>query len=609
MRLTFFGLLLVFCIAGASAAPTVKTIEPPNWWTGMASDTLQLMLTGQELDGIAVSTSDPGITVLSVESTGNPAYAFVTLIIGPAAHPGTCRFSISKGSSSSVIQYPLLPRTSSAGRYQGFGPDDVIYLITPDRFSDGDTSNNSIDGMRDGYNPGKLIGRHGGDLRGITNHLTYLRDLGVTALWINPLIENDTRMSYHGYASTNLYRIDRRFGTNDEYRELVAEAHRLGLKIIMDHVSNHISLDHPWIANLPESSWLNGSKEHHQNNRHQKALLTDPYSDSTLKSNVTDGWFQDYMPDLNQRNPRLSRYLIQNTIWWIESTGLDGIREDTYSYADAGYMNRWEKAIFTEYPRFNIVGEVWLNDPVYIAPYQAGSRLWDTTSLLPSITDYGLFTPFMRVFGNDKADISVIYECLGKDFLYPTPDKLMTFLDNHDVTRIMSICKGDAQRFKLALTLLLTIRGIPEMLYATELGMAGEDDHGLIRADFPGGFPHDTRDAFTAKGRTPRENDIYDFTHTLLSLRKEHSALRTGRFIHFPPHNNVYVYFRITTDETVMVVINNGGSPVDVHLTDFERYIPAQSRLKDLVTAKETAGTGEIRMDANSAGIYSVIHK
>ncbi len=585
----------------------LNKVEPPNWWTGMKNDTVQLMIYGSGLSGSTVSSSANGITVLRIEPVANPSYAFVTILIDSGLAGGTYPLQFKNGDDTVTLHYPVYTRENPDGRYRGFGPDDVVYLITPDRFADGDTTNESFAGMKDGYNPGKLIGRHGGDIRGIIDHLDYFRDLGVTALWMNPMVENDTRMSYHGYAATDLYRIDRRFGTNDLYRTLVAEAHRRGLKIILDHVSNHISIDHPWLKNLPDTSWLNGSARHHENNRHQKATLTDPHADSAARANVTDGWFQDYMPDLNQRNLLLTRYLIQNTIWWIESTGLDGIREDTYSYSDPEFLSRWAAAILREYPHFNIVGEVWLNDPVYIAPYQKGSCLSQHETNLPSVTDYGLFTPFMRVFGRDNADISVIYECLGKDFLYPAPDHLMTFLDNHDVTRIMSICSGDVRKVKLALTLLLTLRGIPEMLYGTEIGMEGEGDHGRIRADFPGGFPHDRRNAFTAAGRTADETALYDWTKKLLSVRKEHASFRRGELVHFPPADNCYVYFRILPAETTMVITNNSSGSKTIRTDEYKGYLSGTAHLVNLLTNESIPMPGEIRVGGKTSMIFNIL--
>jgi glycosidase len=605
-KLKLFTCAFLLILQIADAQPTVIKIEPPNWWIGMRWNTVQLMVYGSDLEGVSVLSASPNVRVVGIEKINNPSYAFINVRIDSSAKEGPYDFVLRKGNDSTTVQFPILKRETSLDRYQGFSPADVIYLITPDRFADGDTTNNFIPGMLDGYNPDKLIGRHGGDIQGILNHLDYIEDLGVTAIWINPLVENNTDISYHGYALTDFYRIDPRFGTNDLYEKLVREAHQHGLKIILDHVSNHISINHPWIKDLPTADWLNGSVEHHVRTVHNKITADDPHSDSVVKANTTDGWFEDYMPDLNQRDPLLANYLIQNTLWWIESTGLDGIREDTYSYADPKFLADWANTILTEYPNFNIVGEVWLNDPVYIAPYQRGSCLTKFNTNLPAVTDYGLFTPFMRVFGNDHANVGVIYECLTKDFLYADPQNLVTFLDNHDVTRIMSICKGDVQRFKMALTILLTMRGIPEIFYGTELGMTGEGDHGYIRANFPGGFPHDPRNAFTPAGRTPQENDIFTFTQKLFRIRKRHPALQTGKLIHYTPKDNVYVYFRMLPEETTMVVVNNSATTQTVKLTEFKQYIASAHQLKNLLDGSTINATSELSVAGNSAKVLEV---
>ncbi len=459
-------LLCVLCFqTGLAQPPRIDKVEPPNWWVGMKMDSVELMLYGEGLEHATVSCSSSGVRITGTHSTGNPSYLFVDLTLTASIRPGDIPVQVSTPSGIATFSYPLLPRHDPAGRYQGFSNADVVYLITPDRFADGDRSNNTVAGMAeekcDRSNP---YGRHGGDIQGITEHLDYLKDLGVTALWINPLTENNNPgQSYHGYATTDLYKIDPRYGTNALYARLVSEAHARGLKIILDHVSNHISIQHPWLKNLPAPDWLNGSAASHDRTRHYKVELTDPYADSSIVRNLKEGWFADYMPDLNQKNPLLGRYLVQNTIWWIESTGLDGIREDTYSYADDNFLAEWCRAIRNEYPKFNIVGEVWINDPVFLAPYQRGNTLSKPFATeLPCITDYGLFDAFMQVFGSHTG-IGAFETCLAKDFLYPDPSNLLTFVDNHDVARIMEVTGGDVQRTQLALAMLLTTRGIPEL--------------------------------------------------------------------------------------------------------------------------------------------------
>jgi glycosidase len=603
------ALMLATCFAcgTASAALEVSKVEPPNWWVGMRNNTVQLMVYGENLDGCTVTTASKYVRVGRVVHTGNPAYVFVDLEIEPDAPAQSYPLTFSRNNESTIFTYPILKRESPSGRYRGFSPSDIIYLITPDRFANGNRQNDSVAGMRDGYRPTERIGRHGGDLAGILQHLDYVKQLGPTTIWINPLIENNTDISYHGYAATDLYTIDPRFGTNELYARLVREAHARGLKVIMDHVSNHISIHHPWIRNLPSPDWLNGSIVAHQNTQHRKITQPDLHSDSLVKSNVTDGWFTDSMPDLNQRNPLLATYLIQNTIWWIESTGLDGIREDTYPYADQRFLSDWANAIIAEYPAFGIFGEVWIHDPAFLAGYQRGSffpKAFD--SHLQSVTDFGLFEAFMRIFGDEKADIDVLHETLAKDFLYPEPNNLVTFLDNHDVARIAFVCKQDWRRVRMALTLLMTLRGIPQLFYGTEVGMVGGTDHGDIRQDFPGGFPGDTHNAFLAGERTVEERAMVDFTRWAIALRREHPSLSSGAFVHFPPSKNVYYFIRTFGDESILVVCNNGNVPATVDLTPLEMYVRSARTLRNLMTGGDTPiePTRQVRLDAHQVDVF-----
>jgi glycosidase len=581
----FFRVALIALLVRTSLAqpPTVARIDPPNWWVGMKQNSIQLMLYGERLSDISARSKSGRLTVKKVHRIENASYAFIDVAISQEAKPGTYAIRLRNPSGETTISYELLRRVNPTGRYQGFDARDVIYLITPDRFANGDTTNDSVVEMTDKLDRAAPYGRHGGDIQGIIGKLDYLQDLGITALWMNPMVEdNASNASYHGYAATDLYHIDPRFGTNELYKKLVDEAHKHGLKIIMDHVNNHIGINHPWIKNLPTQDWLNGTVDNHQKAFHSKIELSDLHTDSLIKSKATHGWFTDYMPDINQSNPLVARYLIQNTLWWIESTGLDGIREDTYPYIDPAFRAEWCDAIVKEYPGFNIVGEVWIQDPAYLAPYQKGSFLGKKFDpRLPSITDFGLFDAFHRVFA-ESASVSAVFECLTKDFLYPDPNKLVTFLDNHDISRIMFRVRGDVNRFKLALTLLLTTRGIPQLLYGTEIGMVGGRDHGSLRADFPGGFPGDDRDAFTPRERTERENDLFNFTRDLLRLRKEYTALSLGKLVHFKPSDEVYAYFRIHESERIMVIINVGKEKRTVDLTPFEQHFGGRSELLDL---------------------------
>ncbi len=592
-----------------SGSLQIARVEPPHWWVGMKWKPLQLMVYGNNLSGVSASFSDPSLKVIKVYHTVRSSHVFLDVELSPALQPGEYSLVLRAGNQIDSVRYRFFPRQYSAKHHQGFDARDVIYLITPDRFVNGDTTNDVVPGMENEFDRTKPYGRHGGDIQGMINKLDYLQDLGVTALWPNPLVENNGRSSYHGYAVTDLYRIDPRFGSNDLFRRFVDSSHARGLKVIMDHVNNHIGINHPWIKNLPMPDWLNGSVGVHQKSYHGKHELSDVHSDSASKAKATLGWFTDYMPDLNQKNPFVSTYLIQNTLWWIEFSGIDGIREDTYPYIDRQFAADWCTAITQEYPAFNIVGEVWVEDPVYIAPYQKGSAFPAAIPpALPSVTDFGLFYSFGRVF-HDSASIYSLFETLTQDFLYPNPAGLVTFLDNHDVRRIMLQAGGDVQRVKFALELLLTTRGIPQLYYGTEIGMVGGRDHGAIRQDFPGGFPGDVRNAFTGEGRTPEENDLFGHVKKLLSLRKNYSALAQGQLTHFSPEDEVYVYFRELEGERIMVIANNKRAPRTVDLSRFAHKLKDVRAVRNVITGEGTRWTEDIKIDVgpSSAGIYLLI--
>jgi glycosidase len=580
----------------------VNKVEPPNWWCGMRDTTLQLMVYGENLDSMTVYINSPDISVRNTFEPENSSYLFINLTVPNHTPAGEYPLHFSKKNDQQVIAYQLLERSGTNTGHQGFGPEDVIYLITPDRFDDGDPSNNMISGMRDGYAPGVKIGRHGGDIAGIIKRLPYMADLGITAIWINPLLENDMPVSYHGYAATDLYRIDPRFGSNELYRDLVSEAHSYGIKIIIDHVSNHIGLFHPWIADLPMVDWLNGSVAHHQLTRHHKEVEHDIHSDSLEYVNLKEGWFVDELPDLNQKNPYLARYLITNTIWWLEYSAADGIREDTYPYADESYLAEWARCIFNEYPELNIVGEIWIQDPDFLAAYMKDSYLTGSFNTdLPVVTDFGLFEALGRVFNRDQS-IDALYRFISKDFLYPHPDNLLIFADNHDVMRTMDMVHNDRARYRMIFKILMTMRGIPQIYYGSEIGLSGggSREDGDIRCNFPGGFPGDPMNAFTAKGRTEDQQEMFDLFRRLILIRKQNKALFSGSLTHLPPSGEVYIYFRMTADQTVMVVVNKNPDPKKLDLNRISRYTRGYSRFRELVTNEtvELANQTEITLPA-----------
>jgi neopullulanase len=564
----------------------VVKVEPPNWWTDMKWNKVQLMVYGNNLKDITAKFNNSSLEVLKIHNAESSSYSFIDIQIPDDLTPGTYKLIIQKEQNADTLNFPILNRESTKDRFHGFNTSDVIYLITPDRFADGDTSNDVVKGTTDEYNLKNPSGRHGGDIQGIINHLDYIKNLGATALWINPLIENNTHISYHGYSATNLYKIDPRFGTNNLYKKLVEDAHSLGLKVIMDHVSNHVSIDHPWIKDLPFADWLNGTVEHHQMTRHDKLSFADIHRDSSTIYNITKGWFTNEMPDLNQANPYVSNYLIQNTLWWIQSTGLDGIREDTYPYCDQKYLANWAKAILTEYPNFNIVGEIWTGLPTFISSFQRNSyypRSFDSN--LPAVTDYASYDVYAGFLKGTK-DLNDIYDDFAEDFIYSDPNNLVTFIGNHDVPRPMYLTDGDFTRVKMALIMLLTSRGIPEIYYGDEIGIIGGKSDGEIRSDFPGGFPGDTQNAFTSNGRTTKQNEIYNFMRTLLELRKEHKALQSGKLIEFPPYDKYFVYFKISGSDRIMVIINNTTEVQKIDLKQYSDQLKNVNSIKNLISGK-----------------------
>ena len=579
--------------------PDISTdvkLEPAFWWAGMQNPELQLMLYSRELPSlpqqIKVDIQGKGITLKSLEHTDNPHYLFINLDLSQAA-PQTFELIISNTDSASKADTPLyrLPytlqgRAKGSRERQGFSNKDVIYLITPDRFANGDTSNDNQADMLEqvaANSPSNLNypdARHGGDIAGISQHLAYLAKLGVTQLWINPLLENNqAQYSYHGYSITNLYRVDPRFGSNEDYKALVAKANKLGLGVIKDVVVNHIGSNHWWLNDLPSQDWLNDATKTQLHNRkskpdlmqsadtkssaikssvtsprftsHRRTTVQDPYAAAQDHIDFVDGWFTDTMPDLNQSNPKLATYLIQNSIWWVEYAGLSGIREDTYSYADKGFLAKWSKAVMAEYPNFNIVGEEWTANPITVSYWQKGKINADGyTSDLPSLMDFPLYEKLIASLNEPESwDTGFIklYEMLANDVVYAEPSKLVLFEGNHDTNRIFSLVKENIDLYKMALTYVLTAKRIPQLFYGTEVLMTSptEGRHdGVVRSDFPGGFANSATNAFTGQGLSEPQQQAQQFIRTLLNYRKQSPALQSGDLLHFVPQDGIYVQFR-----------------------------------------------------------------
>ncbi len=587
------GLLVVICAMplaaqklGEKAASqlTATKIEPPSWWVGMKWN---------QLEGASFAFRDDALEITNTKVVSGGKYAFLDFAVPADIKPGVYQLEISRGDVSCELSFPIRTRRNDVKAHRGFGPEDLIYLITPDRFANGDPTNDRVDdpvaGMLDEYDPGKNEMRHGGDLQGLIDHLDYISELGVTAIWLNPVLENRGKQSYHGYAATDLYRIDPRFGTNELYRTFVEEAHRRDLKVIFDHISNHIGVKHPWLTDLPANDWLNGTLKDHLTNKHYLLSISDPHSDKAAQSMLKTFWFVDVMPDLNQRNPELATYMIQNSIWWIEFSGLDGIREDTYPYADQEFLTRWAKAIRDEYPNFNIVGEIWAIHPSYIALFQEGSKLpGKIETNLPSMMDFPLMQIWRRFLMGD-AKLRDVHQVYAQDFLYADPNNLVVFLDNHDISRGIFCAEGDVKRFKLALTVLLGARGIPQVLYGSEIQMMGGESHVELRADFPGGFPNSKSDAFSKSGRTATQNAMFDFCQKLFTLRKQHPALSLGEMIHYPPKwfDDTYKILKRHDQETILIVANGNDESKDVELSELEHHVSGSSKIRDLLTGEE----------------------
>lgn len=587
-------------------SPQINKIEPPNWWSGMKHNKIQLMIYGENLSDLKASFASKKLKVDKVYKVENSSYAFIDVTISNKAKPGSYKLILNNGKGKTEINYELFERNKSKNIHQGFSNEDVIYLLMPDRFANGDVSNDSVSGYYDSMQYVKNQNRFGGDIQGIINKLDYLKDFGATAIWCTPLLENNTFRSYHGYAATDFYKIDPRLGSNEFYKKFVEEAHSKGLKIILDHVANHFSDDHSWIKNLPTKDWINGSIKNHLNANHNKMVFTDLYSDSSTIHHVEEGWFTNEMPDLNQENPFVANYIIQNTIWWVEFSGVDGIREDTYPYNDQKFMASWAKEVLNEYPALNIVGEVWTGEPAFLAGYQGGTKLKkDFNTNLPALTDFGLRDMFVNYL-EGKSGLFNIYNVLAKDYLYADPENLVTFVDNHDVARAMYFAKENVEKAKIAYTILLTTRGIPSIFYGSEIGMALTPDHGTLRAPFPGGFPSDERNAFTKEGRTDYENVFYDYLSKLIQIRKKYKSLQKGKLIHFPPVDETYIYFREFENEKMLIVVNGSEDEKEIDLTKYQHLLKGRSVYKNVFNNEEILVRDKIIINRLSAEIFEV---
>ena len=607
----FLFLLLTTSFAFAQ----IDRVEPPFWYADMNLSEVQIMFYGKNIAQNEVAVSN-GVVIKTIQKTENPNYLFVT--IDTKNQPAQeLVFSFSKNKKVAFTKpYSLKSRRENSRFRKGFDSSDMVYLLMPDRFANGNPNNDSTKETIEKANRSNKDGRHGGDIEGIINNLDYIKSLGATALWPTPLCEdNDERGSYHTYGQSDVYKIDSRFGTNEDYVRLSAELHQRGMKNIMDYVTNHWGYKHWMMNDLPTYDWIHQFPGFKQTNYRMTSQF-DPNASKTDAAMCMDGWFVKSMPDLNQSNPLVLNYLIQNAIWWIEYADLDGFRVDTYSYCDKKGIATWTKAITDEYPHFNIVGEVWMHDQAQMAYWQKDSKIGAIQSYnsnLPSVMDFTLQEAINGgVFNESKANwdkgIIKVYENFTNDFLYPNTNNLLVFAENHDTSRFNQIYQGDFKKYQMAMSLVATVRGIPQLYYGSEIGMKGDKNvgDGDIRHDFPGGWKGDTNNAFSAAGRTKEQQQYYDFTAQLFNWRKGKSVIHTGKTTHFVPENNVYTYFRYNDSESVMVLVNNSDEKQEVNVARFKENTQNYSTGKDVTTGQTINLKNNINIEAKSALILEL---
>jgi len=610
---SIFLLFLFATLTVSAKGIEINRVDPPYWWTGMKNHHLQLMVHGNRIAESSPVVNYPGVKLESVLHVQSPNYLFLNLIIETDAQPGTVTINFMKGKKPVVsLPYELKQRDASLGSHEGFDASDVIYLLMPDRFANGDTTNDDVAGMLEKADRNNPNGRHGGDIKGIEDHLDYLTDLDVTAVWINPLLENNQpAYSYHGYAMTDFYKVDPRFGSNNDYKNLISEAHQKGLKVIQDMVFNHCGTNYFWKDDLPTNDWYNQWPEFTRSN-YRGGVVTDPHASKSDYKKMVAGWFDTSMADLNQDNELVTNYLIQNSIWWIESTGLDGIRQDTYPYPYKDFMAKWMLRVLEEYPDFNVVGEAWLSYPVSVAYWMENDRNFDGYhSHLTNVFDFPLMYAISKAFNEQEGwstGTAELYEIISQDFVYSHPENLVLFADNHDGDRFYSKMGEDIRKFKLAMAFLMTTRGIPQVYYGTEILMTGleHNGHGDIRKDFPGGWPGDTRDAFTAEGRTKAQNEAFNYLKTLMNWRKTKAVIHHGKLTHYIPQDGVYVYFRYNENESVMVLLNNTDKAKTVDGKRFKENFSGYTKGRSVMDHKIIENLQSITVPAKSPMIIEL---
>lgn len=588
------ALALVFATARAAGAPAIDHLEPPFWWAGMHDKQLQLMVHGERIADLEPQLSYPGVRITAVTRVANRNYLFIDLVVGADAKPGSFDIDF-KGARRDKVRYTyrLLPRAHGSAQRQGFSGADAIYELMPDRFANGDPSNDSVAGLADKAKRASGYGRHGGDIQGIIDHLGYIQGLGFTQLWPTPLVENDMpEASYHGYAATDHYKIDPRYGSNDDYLRLSREARRHGIGLIQDVVLNHIGLNHWWMKDLPSPDWINYGGRYVPT-RHHRVAVQDKYASREDAENFTRGWFYDGMPDLNQSDPKVANYLIQNSIWWIEYAGLSGLRIDTFSYSDGRFLTEYTRRLMTEYPHLNMVGEEWSMLPPVVSHWQRGKVNFDGYSTsMPSMMDFPL-TEAMRTALSGTKEIydtfNDVYETLSLDYLYPDPSNLVLFDGNHDMPRMFSVVGEDFDKYKMDLVFVMTMPRIPQFYSGDEILMTsttkGRDDSSY-REDFPGGWAGDKANAFTGAGLPARKREAQDFVRKLVNWRRTASVIHHGKLMHYAPEQNSYIYFRYDDHDKVLVALNASDKETVHPVARFHEMLTGVTSGVDVLSGK-----------------------
>ena len=589
----------------------IDHMEPPSWWVGMRSKTLQLMVHGKQIADLEPSISYPGVRIEKVARVANRNYLFIDLALDDSARPGKfeIRFAAAGKAGPGVsYSYQLLAREPGSAERQGFSGKDAIYQVMPDRFANGDPGNDSSPLLAEKAGRSKGGGRHGGDLQGMENALGYIADMGYTMVWPTPLVENDMpAYSYHGYSATDHYKVDERYGSNEDYRRFSAKARAQGIGVIQDVVLNHIGGKHWWMQDMPMPDWITyGGK--YVPTQHHRVAVADPYGAAEDKRNFTQGWFSPNMPDMNQANPYVATYLIQNNIWWIEYAGLSGLRVDTYGYSDAAFLSAWSLAVMSEYPNLNLVGEEWSSQIPVVARWQYGKRNHDGyASYMPSMMDFPLNDVLRKALtgkGEGEPSLTDLYETLSQDHLYPRPEKLVLFEGNHDMSRLFSELKNDDALFRMAIAYVLTMPRIPQLYYGTEIQMTsstGARDDASYRHDFPGGWAGDTVNAFTGAGLTEQQRSAQAYMKKLLNWRKGAGVIHNGQLMHYGPEQDAYVYFRYDGEKKVMVALNRNAKPVTLQTARFHEMLAGVPGGTDVISGKRYALNGEVTLPARSA--------